>query len=41
MKSGLGSVGAILSSEEIREIVAAALPESKTRDQRLLVLTPP
>ncbi len=40
MTSGFGSAEALLSSEEIREIVAAALPESKTRDQRLLVLTP-
>lgn len=40
MTSGFGSAEAILSSEEIREIVAAALPESKTRNKRLLVLTP-
>ena len=40
MTSGFGSAEAILSSDEIREIVAAALPESKTRNKRLLVLTP-
>lgn len=40
MTSGFGSAEAILSSNEIREIVAAALPESKTRNKRLLVLTP-
>jgi len=40
MTSGFGSAEAILSSQEIREIVAAALPESKTRNKRLLVLTP-
>ena len=40
MTSGFVSAEAILSSEEIREIVAAALPESKTRNKRLLVLTP-
>ena len=40
MTSGFGSAEAVLSSDEIREIVAAALPESKTRNKRLLVLTP-
>ncbi|MGI9536491.1 MAG: lactate racemase domain-containing protein [Desulfocapsaceae bacterium] len=40
MTSGLGSAEAILSSEEVREIVAAALPENKTRNKRILVLTP-
>lgn len=40
MTSGFGSAEAILSSDEIREIVAAALPENKTRNKRLLVLTP-
>ena len=40
MISGFGAADAALSSTEIREIVAAALPEETIRHKRLLVLTP-
>ncbi|MGI9569591.1 MAG: lactate racemase domain-containing protein, partial [Desulfobulbia bacterium] len=40
MIAGLGSAKSIVSPEEMREIVATALPEDKIRDKRLLVLTP-
>jgi nickel-dependent lactate racemase len=37
---GYGTADTLLSTAEIKEIVAAALPEGKIRDKRLLVLTP-
>ena len=40
MTLGYGTADTELSIAEIKEIVAAALPEEKIRDKRLLVLTP-
>ncbi len=40
MKSGFGTADKVLAPAEIKEIVAASLPEEKIRDKRLLVLTP-
>ena len=40
MISGYGTAEAVLPSEEIRDIISAALPDDKIRHKRLLVLTP-
>ena len=40
MTSGYGTADKVLSPAEIKEILAASLPEEKIRDKRLLVLTP-
>ena len=40
MITGYGTAEKLLSPEEIKEIVATALPDKNIRDKRLLVLTP-
>ena len=40
MRSGYGTAETVLSTDEIREIIGAVLPEERIRRKRILVLTP-